>query len=465
MTPVADLQGFRRWMLARAPAVAFAGPDPHYALGLDELVPGLRLACAEDVPACDLLRGAGRAVWTPPGGAPAAAPDGDEPEGAATDGEARRSAAAVLADPRAAAFVGGPGTAVVVFKVSHELERLAAARGWRLVAAPAALSRRWENKVAFLDLAAAAGVRLPDAVALDLADADHASLAARLGPVFVLQAAHGYAGNRSVRVAGPGDLARARRGLRARRVRATAWVEGAAMTVNACVTAGGVAVAAPFEQVTGLPALTPYPLGSCGQCWAADVEGAGAMVAAATALGRALAGDGYRGFFGVDFVVAPGGDVRVIEVNPRLVASVAAFTQLELLAGRLPLLARHLLAWLDPEADVAPLDAHRAPLAGGQLVVHNVADAPARLRGPVAAGVYDALAAGPPRWLRSATHLAEVPGDGEILVLPASHALPIPAHGAWARVQARTPLAAPGGALVPAASALVDWLQGWLAPA
>jgi len=471
MSHVTDLASFDRWFVAHGPHLGYAGPDPHYALGLDRLAPSLRIACAEETPACALLRERGTAVWTPPGGRlignaeGALAVDAARP---AADGvaaaERGRSAVALLHDPRAAGFIGGAGAALVAFKTSHALEVQAAALGWRLLASPAALGRRWENKVTFRALAGALDIPQPDGVVLDLADADHDALAARLGAGFVLQAAHGYAGNRTVRIRSVAALESAKRSLRARRVRATAWVEGTPITVNACATRRGIAVAAPFEQVTGLSALTPYALGSCGQRWAAGARGAPTVTVLAERLGEALANAGYRGFYGVDAVVAADGTAYAIEVNPRLVASIAAFTQLELLAGRLPLFARHLLAWLDPDADEAALDGHRAPLAGGQLVVHNVTGRPARLRAPLGAGAYRLGADGAPDFVRPGCHLADLRGADEVLLLPASTALPIPADAAWARLQALEPLSgAAGGPLTAEAQRIVAWLQGQLA--
>ncbi|MFN8424580.1 MAG: hypothetical protein U0470_14790 [Anaerolineae bacterium] len=75
--------------------------------------------------------------------------------------------------------------------------------------------------------------------------------------------------------------------------------------------------------------------------------------------------------FGVDAVQGADGDLYAIEVNPRLIASIALFTQLEIAAGRLPLLARHVLAHLDPDADDAPLDLHHEPLPGAQIAAQR----------------------------------------------------------------------------------------------
>jgi ABC-type lipoprotein export system ATPase subunit len=97
-------------------------------------------------------------------------------------------------------------------------------------------------------------------------------------------------------------------------------------------------------------------------------------VAIVKAIGGALSQLGYRGLFGVDFVLGSDGRVFVIEVNPRLVASAALHAQLDLSQARLPLLARHVMAFVDPGADTAPLDVGAEPYAGGQAILHNLSE-------------------------------------------------------------------------------------------
>lgn len=481
-TTVRTAEDFAAWAAAHARGLTFAGPDPHYAIGLEGLVPGYRIASVHPAPALDILRAQGIAVFTLAPAPGAHAFDTDDRAGVgprdtvpgfaaapgaagAATADAERNTADLLADPGAAAFVdgasgrGGP-PGIIVFKTSHAIERICRQRGWPLVCAPAAVSRRWENKLTFRALADSLGLRQPPGLGLDLVGATYAAVSARLGPRFVLQAAHGFSGARTYPVADAAAFEAAARALRAPAVRASAFLEGSPLTLNACVTARGVAAGAPFVQITGDPRLTRYPLGACGNDWVAgaamDLDPA-PFVDIARRVGEALAAEGYRGIFGLDFVREPDGRLAVIEVNPRLVASIALHAQLELAAGRLPLLARHVLAFLDPGADAAPLDLHLAPVAGAQVILHHVAgDAPRDVAGAVATGVHR-LAPGAAQLVpvRPAVRVDALEGPDEMLVLAPAAGRRIHPGQAWGRIQLGRRAVDGAGALLPDVAAAV----------
>lgn len=448
------------WAERHASGLVFAGPDPHYGIGLEALIPGYRIVSIDAPPALDILRARGVDVF-------ALSTAADVAPTAGADGE--RSTSDLLASPQTATFLnrrsaaapeavagdpieGGP-VHLLVFKSSHSVETLCREHGWTLLCAPAKLARHWENKVIFRRLADELGLPQPPGMAVDLGEARYADIATTLGPRFVLQAAHGYSGARSFDIADLEAFRAAVAALRGRTVRATTFVPGLPLTLNACVTARGVAVGAPFLQVTGDPGLTRYPLGACGNDWSAAAEmnlDPVPFVAIAQTVGRAMAKQGYRGIFGLDFVLAEDQSLVVIEVNPRLVASIALYTQLELLAGRLPLLARHILAFVDPDADAAPLDAHLEAVAGAQVILHNLAPEARRVHGSLLTGVY--------RWLEMAAELAlmrpavrvdaiEVPG--EMLALAPARGGRVSGGQAWGRIQVRRRVLGSDGRLAP----------------
>ncbi len=457
-------EAFAAWAAEHARGLTFAGPDPHYGIGLERLVPGYRIASAYPAPALDILGAQGVEVFALAEPDPARARDLRADAAAGARGLRELGTADLLADPGAAAFIDGPQRAgasmgaprlpgLLVFKTSHAIESLCRRRGWPLLCAPAGVSRRWENKVTFRALADALGLRQPPGLGLDLAGATYAGVAEILGPCFVLQAAHGYSGARTYLVADADAFDAAVRALRAPTVRATAYILGTPLTLNACVTARGVAVGAPFVQITGDPRLTRYPLGACGNDWVAgtvlDLDPA-PFVDVARRVGGALAGEGYRGVFGLDFVREPDGRLMVIEVNPRLVASIALYTQLELAAGRLPLLARHVLAFVDPEADRAPLDLHLAPVAGAQVILHHVGGAPGTVSGHFTTGVHRlASAMGGLDFARPAVRVDALADSEEMLVLAPAPGRRIEPGQAWARIQLRRRAVDGAGALLP----------------
>lgn len=451
---LADVAG---WSARRAPHVTFAGPDPHYGIGLEGHLKGYGIACLDATPAVGLLERDGIPVL--------AVGDGDA-DGHSTTG--------LLESPRALDWLraraarGSSPLPLLVFKTSHRLESLCDREGWRLLCAPAALGRRWENKIAFRQRADALGLRQPPGGVVERQDMDYDALAAAYGPRLVVQAPYGYAGMQSHLVDGRAATDAALAGARSPSWRVTRYVEGLPLSVNACVTARGVAVGAPFLQLTGLPEATPFPLGSCGQDWAitsrldADWAGVRRM---ADVIGGALARDGYRGVFGVDAVQGADGELYAIEVNPRLIASIALFTQLEIAAGRLPLLARHVIAHLDPDADEAPLDLHHEPLPGAQIVLHNVGPAPFVVRADVESGAWPLPAddrspaerAAAASW--PAYRVDRVPDGAALALMPAPGRTVAPG-AAHARVQLRGRGAATlSGGLTAEAAAVVDGVR------
>lgn len=436
---VRTLEDFASWARRGAEGLTFAGPDPHHGIGLHALVPGYRIVTIDDAPALDVLRANGVEAY-----ALAAAE---------SPGELSRSSQTLLADPGARAFLDARAvTRLLVFKSSHGIETECRRRGWSLLAAPAVVARRWENKVAFRSLAGELGLPQPAGEIVDLSETPYADVARRLGARLVVQSAHGYGGNRTLAADDAEGWAAAVARLKAGHARVTARVDGLPLTLNACVTARGVAVGAPCVQLTGEPELTPYPLGSCGNDWCAagslDLPVA-ALVALAERVGEALAGDDYRGIFGLDLVLTEDGEPFVIEVNPRLVASIALYTQLEVLAGRLPLLARHVLAFLAPDLDDAPLDAHLGPVAGAQVILHNIAPRPIGVTSRVAAGVYRHESGGGLTLARPAATVDRLASPDEILLLPPA-AGRHPAPGTeLARLQTRGTVTGPDGCLLP----------------
>ena len=417
-------------LAGRRPAVA--AHDAWLASGLETVLPGTVLMCIQRSSAIDTLRSRGVDVFC-------------LSEHRGPQAVAGASSVDLFQDPAAVDFVRRMGPLVVVgFKPSERLRAAVAAAGAVLVGGDdrcLATARTFENKLAFVEIAARAGVPTPLwEVLRGTGELDFESLAARLGPTLVVQAARGNAGQRTYFVGTQADLAVVAAAEGAGPLRVAALVEGPPFTCSA--VAGGEGLVASIEacaQVTGVSWLTPMRLGSCGNAWpgaglAAVGDDVGDIM---SRLAGALADGGYRGVFGVDFVNGPGGPV-VIEANPRMVASLPVATQLEAAAGRVPLLVHHLLEGLAGDSlGAAPGDHSRALPPGSQLIVHRL-PGDASPRPDVRSGVYRLLPGHDPEWLREGCWLEDVAAEDEALVLVREAAEPVTAGKEFARIYTRS---------------------------
>lgn len=128
-------------------------------------------------------------------------------------------------------------------------------------------------------------------------------------------------------------------------VSAVAWRDG--------VTLHGVSV-----QLIGVPELTSREFGYCGNDFAAakelPAEAITQMGIATIRIGKWLRSYGYRGAFGVDFLVTPDGQSLFTEINPRLQGVSHLACQVAAATGASCVLLEHVAASLGINAPSGP---------------------------------------------------------------------------------------------------------------
>jgi hypothetical protein len=433
---------------------AVVAHDIWLASGLETMLPETVLMCVQRSSAVDVLRQRGIDVFC-------------LSEHVSAEEVAGRSSAELLEHPRAVDFCHRNGPlAVMTFKPSERFEAAVRATDGKLVAGRGtrhmATARSFENKLNFVDIAIRAGLRTPRWEVVTAEDLDYPTLAVRFGESLVVQGPRGNAGQRTWLVSGEAELEAVKAREGGNQLRVAELLDGMPFTVNAVADEAGLLDwIPPSRQVTGVPWLTPMPLGSCGNAWgerALDphLEAVGKATAA---LGDALGQEGFSGVFGVDFVDGAEGPA-VIETNPRMVASLPLATQLELEAGRVPLLLRALLLGLGVPDERLVAQAAAGPAAPAltqtsQLIVHRLeTDPPARPLMP--SGVYLLRAGEPPVFLRPGAWLSDVLSDDEALLLAREPREPVTPAREFARVYVR----GSAGELTPGVADLVGTLRG-----
>jgi hypothetical protein len=156
------------------------------------------------------------------------------------------------------------------------------------------------------------------------------------------------------------------------------------LNVGAIVWHDGVTVHYPSVQLIGIPDCVTRPFGYCGNDYAAakqlDPEVLDRIEASARTIGRWLGAHGYRGTFGVDFLLHNGVPLFT-EINPRFQGSTHVSCQLAVEADESCLMTEHVAATLGmdapPQRRLRDLTVEAEPLA--HVVVHWTGDRAARL--------------------------------------------------------------------------------------
>lgn len=317
----------------------------------------------------------------------------------------------LLADPRVAAAIAAQPSSVLCFKPSARLEQRAAELGASLAHAPARIGQGLENKLALAEVVEEAGVPAP-AARRATAATSWTELTEALGPRLVVQVARSFAGKGTWPVDSEQRWSALAAELGRRPLRVTERLDGTPGTAGVVVDAHGrVVVTSAILQVTGHPRLSPTPLGSCGNdfTWRPGTDPSEQVAAMAKALGPVLAGRGYQGHFGIDFLVAASdGGVRLIEINARLTASFGLYSTLD----------RSLLDAHFEALSGGPIEPRLLPpVPGGQLIWSNGGTEPAAP--PTACGWWPS----PSPNVGVAARLARWVVDGEVVGVDGSLAV------------------------------------------
>jgi len=158
--------------------------------------------------------------------------------------------------------------------------------------------------------------------------------------------------------------------------------EALPVNVGATVWDSGVTVHLPSVQLIGIPECVSRPFGYCGNDFGAakalDDAELDAIEATTITVGNWLRSHGYRGTFGVDFLLVEGVPVFT-EINPRFQGSTRSSAQLAVESDRPCLPLEHIAAMMGLTPPALPPLRERVREVDdlAHLVVHNTWDRPA----------------------------------------------------------------------------------------
>ncbi len=191
-----------------------------------------------------------------------------------------------------------------------------------------------------------------------------------LGDQWVIQSAFGDSGKTTYFVSNEEDYRRYSAEIEAEeQVKIMKRIRCVSAAIEACATSKGIFVGPLMRELIGVPSLTPFPGGWCGNDlhtngFSLDIRRQAMEMT--EKLGAALYDYGYRGYFEVDYLLdLDSNRLYLGELNPRF-SGVSAMTNLSpFCQTSIPLFLFHLLDFLDVPFSIDSKMYNRSVLASG----------------------------------------------------------------------------------------------------
>lgn len=323
-------------------------PEAHKAFGLARAVPNLKVLTCSDGVAVDALRDHGAEVVS------------------ITTANANTTAALIDSSEAKEQLRAWAPARVLVFRSSVRTTTVLRELGLDVLAAEPGVARKLENKKAFRELANAAGlpvVQCEHPIWPPTGDLD-------IGWPRVVQTARGNAGKRTWHW-DEATLPALPKKLWGKPVLVAPFLAGATWTINGVVGDHATVLGAPMRQIAGDSRLNPNPFSSAGAAFNPPApEGVfDRLNGLARSVGDLARDLGFRGFFGIDAVGDEPDEMRLIEMNSRLTATLAAATLAEIEAGQTPLIVWHMLALAGEPIPEQAFDSRA--VTGGHLIIRS----------------------------------------------------------------------------------------------
>lgn len=240
-----------------------------------------------------------------------------------------------------------PNPVIIPFKPSAKIENISQKNSWTLAANPASLNRFLEDKIKFFENCQKNNLPVIPSLIETFSEESFQEAQKKFGNTLILQTNFGWAGN-STHIFNNYETAKnfiVNKTL----TKFSPYLHGYSLLNNCCLTRHGLIQSPPALQYTGLPEFTDNPFATVGRQWPSQApieiqEKIHQITIEFTE--KVLKPLNYRGFFGLDFIVSQN-EVYLLECNPRLTASFAFYTQIELKNNLTPLFYYHLAEFIN----------------------------------------------------------------------------------------------------------------------
>jgi len=245
----------------------------------------------------------------------------------------------------------GHKIAIVPFKPSAKIDHICKQNNWTVISNPSSLNRLLEDKIKLFEICQKEQLPVVPSLINTFTLPNFISAQKTLGDTVVIQTHFGWAGNSSF-ISNSFDELKSKIPENTL-VKFSKYLKGYSLINNCCLTSNGLLQSPPGLQYTGIKPLTSNPLATVGRQWPCFApELIQNQVKKITSdFSIVLQKYNYQGFFGLDFIVS-NNTVYLLECNPRLTASFAFYTSIELKNNLIPLFLHHLSEFINLSLDV-----------------------------------------------------------------------------------------------------------------
>lgn len=355
--------------------------DVGKGIGLENVLPDYHIICLDDHPLVDILQKRGVSVYC-------------LERTLGSKNIIFRSSGVILDHPAVLSFIKEKAKLVkpniLFFKPQKKIEIIAKRENFNLLGNSTEIGRSFEDKIEFFKLCQKEGLPVPGGEITTISASNFGALVKKYGEVLVVQFGRGWAGNSTFFVSTEKDWLNLKKRFGQIPVKTGSFINGRTILNNAVIFANDTLISEPALQIKANKFLISTQAGTGGRQWPAGLDSGQKEKIKQITLKVAdlMRNQGYRGFFGLDFLVEKEtGEIFLSENNARLTASVPFFTKLELRAKAFPLLGYHLLSFLI-WGKTGQIDFEPALISGGEIVARNTLETRAKVGGCLATGIY-----------------------------------------------------------------------------
>lgn len=231
---------------------------------------------------------------------------------------------------------------IVPFKPSAKIEKICQKNSWLDASNPAKINRLLEDKIKFYQQCSRLKLPIVPGFIGEFNQLNFSKAQKKYGAKIIIQTHFGWAGNSTHLFE---NFNQAKKIIPLQTLaKFSPYLPGYSLLNNCTLLHHGLIQSPPALQYTGLPEFTSNPFATVGRQWPSqttiDIQEKIKQITTDFSE-KILAPLNYRGFFGLDFLVSQG-QVYLLECNPRLTASFAFYTQIELKNNLTPLFYFHL---------------------------------------------------------------------------------------------------------------------------